>query len=66
MTSQECPQTYPLKDILEVYWDSWEIELSYKEFKQYQLDNTAVLQSQKRMGSLKSDGGSSSPTTLCD
>lgn len=50
ITSMECPQTYPLKDILEVYWERWEIEQGYGELKQSQLNNTAVLRSQKRDG----------------
>ncbi|CDH34721.1 hypothetical protein XBI1_440001 [Xenorhabdus bovienii str. Intermedium] len=37
----ECPVTYPLKEILTVYWERWEIEEGYGELKQRQLNNTA-------------------------
>ncbi|WP_188923352.1 IS4 family transposase, partial [Shewanella saliphila] len=50
ITSLECPMTYPLKDIVNVYWERWEIEQSYGELKQGQLNNQAVLRSQKVEG----------------
>ncbi|CDH30959.1 hypothetical protein XBI1_1200001 [Xenorhabdus bovienii str. Intermedium] len=46
----ECPVTYPLKEILTVYWELWEIEEGYGELKQRQLNNTALLRSQTRSG----------------
>lgn len=48
ITSCLCPQTYPLKALLEVYWQRWEIEQGYGELKQYQLSNKPVLRSLKR------------------
>lgn len=50
ITSLECPMTYPLKDIIGVYWERWEIEQGYGELKQGQLNNQAVLRSQKIEG----------------
>ncbi|WNJ95695.1 IS4 family transposase [Vibrio ruber] len=50
ITSMECPETYPLNEIVKVYWERWEIEQSYGELKQNQLDNTTVLRSQKAEG----------------
>jgi len=50
ITSLEDPQKYPLKDIVDVYWDRWEIEQSYGELKQGQLNNKAILRSQKVEG----------------
>ena len=50
ITSMECPVTYPLNEILNVYWERWEIEQSYGELKQVQLDSQLVLRSQKREG----------------
>lgn len=50
ITSCLCPQAYPLKDLLEVYWHRWEIEQGYGELKQYQLSNKPVLRSLKRDG----------------
>lgn len=50
ITSMICPTQYPLKDILNVYWQRWEIEQSYSELKQSQLNNQPLLRSQKREG----------------
>ncbi|MDE9496088.1 IS4 family transposase [Xenorhabdus bovienii] len=50
ITSMECPVTYPLKEILNVYWERWETETGYSELKQRQLNNTAILRSQTRTG----------------
>ncbi|WFQ80308.1 IS4 family transposase [Xenorhabdus sp. SF857] len=50
ITSMECPVTYPLKEILTVYWERWETEEGYGELKQRQLNNTALLRSQTRAG----------------
>jgi hypothetical protein len=33
-----------------VYWERWEIERSYGELKQYQLQNKPVLRSKKKVG----------------
>ncbi|MBD1560082.1 Mobile element protein, partial [Vibrio sp. S9_S30] len=43
ITSLECPEKYPIKDIVEVYWERWEIEQGYGELKQRQLNNQAIL-----------------------
>ncbi|MBD1560068.1 transposase, partial [Vibrio sp. S9_S30] len=48
--SLECPEKYPIKDIVEVYWERWEIEQGYGELKQRQLNNQAILRSQKVEG----------------
>ncbi|RYV01060.1 Mobile element protein, partial [Shewanella sp. OPT22] len=50
ITSCRCPKKYPLKDMLEVYWQRWEIEQGYGELKQYQLSNKPILRSQKQEG----------------
>lgn len=50
ITSMICPIQYPLKDILNVYWQRWEIEQSDGELKQSQLNNQPLLRSQKREG----------------
>ncbi|PHM69735.1 IS4 family transposase [Xenorhabdus kozodoii] len=50
ITSMECPVTYPLKEILSVYWERWETEEGYGELKQRQLNNIALLRSQTRVG----------------
>jgi len=50
ITSCLCPERYPLKDLLDVYWQRWEIEQGYGELKQYQLSNKPVLRSLKNEG----------------
>jgi len=50
ITSCRCPEAYPLKEILDVYWQRWEIEQGYGELKQYQLANKPVLRSLKKEG----------------
>ena len=50
ITSCLCPEIYPLEDLLDVYWQRWEIEQSYGELKQYQLSNKPVLRSLKSEG----------------
>ncbi|MFS1865859.1 IS4 family transposase [Vibrio breoganii] len=50
ITSCLCPNTYALQELVEVYWQRWEIERGYGELKQYQLANKPILRS------LKSDG----------
>ncbi|WP_284198783.1 transposase [Shewanella decolorationis] len=44
------PNTYPVNDLLKVYWQRWEIERGYGELKQYQLENKPVLCSKKKDG----------------
>lgn len=50
ITSCICPDKYPLKSLLEVYWQRWEIEQGYGELKQYQLANKPILRSLKSEG----------------
>ncbi|KGK00591.1 IS4 family transposase [Thalassotalea sp. ND16A] len=50
ITSCLCQEKYPIEDLLNVYWQRWEIERSYGELKQFQLSNKPILRS------LKSDG----------
>ncbi|MFC3033259.1 hypothetical protein ACFOEE_12080 [Pseudoalteromonas fenneropenaei] len=50
ITSCLCPEKYALKELVDVYWQPWEIERGYGELKQYQLVNKPLLRS------LKSDG----------
>lgn len=50
ITSCLCPDTYALKELVEVYWQRWEIERSYGELKQYQLANKPLLRSLKSEG----------------
>jgi hypothetical protein len=50
ITSCLCPKTYPVKDIVDVYWQRWEIEQGYGELKQYQLANKPILRSLKKEG----------------
>lgn len=50
ITSCLCPDTYPVNDLLKVYWQRWEIERGYGELKQYQLENKPVLRSKKKDG----------------
>lgn len=50
ITSCLCPDAYPLKALLGVYWQRWEIEQGYGELKQYQLSNKPVLRSLKNDG----------------
>lgn len=50
ITSCLCPEKYKLKELVDVYWQRWEIERGYGELKQYQLVNKPLLRS------LKSDG----------
>ncbi|GAB3520246.1 IS4 family transposase [Photobacterium alginatilyticum] len=50
ITSCLCPKAYPLKEILDVYWQRWEIEQGYGELKQYQLANKPILRSLKKDG----------------
>jgi len=50
ITSCLCSDKYPLEDLLDVYWQRWEIEQSYGELKQYQLSNKPVLRSLKSEG----------------
>ena len=50
ITSCACPEKYPLKALLDVYWQRWEIERGYGELKQYQLSNKPALRSLKQEG----------------
>ncbi|ODS14976.1 hypothetical protein BCD66_07590 [Pseudoalteromonas tetraodonis] len=50
LTSCACPEKYPLKALLDVYWQRWEIERGYGELKQYQLSNKPALRSLKQEG----------------
>ncbi|PMI35668.1 Mobile element protein, partial [Enterovibrio norvegicus] len=50
ITSCLCPRTYALKELVEVYWQRWEIERGYGELKQYQLANKPILRSLKSEG----------------
>ena len=50
ITSCVCPEKYPLKALLDVYWQRWEIERGYGELKQYQLSNKPALRSLKQEG----------------
>mgnify|MGYP000306314030 FL=1 len=44
------PNQYPASDILDVYFERWEIENGYGEIKQYQLDESILLRSQTVQG----------------
>lgn len=46
LTSLTNPQAYPLADLLDVYWQRWEIEQGYGEIKRQQLTNETLLRSQ--------------------
>ena len=50
ITSCLCPERYPFDTLVKVYWERWEIERSYGELKQYQLQNKPVLRSKKKVG----------------
>ncbi|MBV7264546.1 IS4 family transposase, partial [Photobacterium sp. WH24] len=50
ITSCLCPKQYALKELVEVYWQRWEIERGYGELKQYQLQNKPLLRSLKSEG----------------
>jgi hypothetical protein len=41
---------YPAQDILDIYFERWEIENGYGEIKQYQLDESILLRSQTVLG----------------
>ena len=45
ITSLTDPKAYPLESILDIYWQRWEIEESYGELKQTQLQNKVTLRS---------------------
>ncbi|WP_232314348.1 transposase [Grimontia marina] len=47
ITSCLCPRRYALKELVEVYWQRWEIGQGYGELKQYQLANKPILRSLK-------------------
>ena len=47
LTSMTDPLRYPVKDIAELYSHRWEIELGYREMKQYMLQNNLTLRSKK-------------------
>ena len=47
LTSMTDPLRYPGKDIAELYSHRWEIELVYREMKQYMLQNNLTLRSKK-------------------
>ncbi|MCA4021898.1 transposase, partial [Vibrio vulnificus] len=44
------PERYPFDALVKVYWERWEIERSYGELKQYQLQNKPTLRSKKKVG----------------
>ncbi|WP_163930806.1 IS4 family transposase [Paraferrimonas sp. SM1919] len=50
ITSCTCPDTYKLAELVDVYWQRWEIERGYGELKQYQLGNKPTLRSLKYEG----------------
>ena len=50
LSSLHNPQQYPADDILDVYFERWEIENGYGEIKQYQLDESILLRSQTVQG----------------
>ena len=50
ITSLIDPINYPLKELLSVYWERWEIEMGYGEIKQKQLLNEVLLRSQTATG----------------
>jgi len=50
LSSLHNPQQYPAEDILDVYFERWEIENGYGEIKQYQLDESILLRSQTVQG----------------
>ena len=50
ITSCLCPERYPFNDLVGAYWQRWEIERSYGELKQYQLQNKPTLRSKKKEG----------------
>src|SRR5690606_21365557 len=45
LTSMTDPMKYPLADIADLYRHRWEIELGYREQKQYMLGNRLTLRS---------------------
>lgn len=47
LTSMLDPQRYPAADIVHLYAHRWEIELGYREMKQYLLHNRLTLRSKK-------------------
>lgn len=50
LTSLTDIERYPTEDILNVYFERWEIENGYGEIKQYQLDESVLLRSQTVQG----------------
>nr|WP_226972528.1 MULTISPECIES: hypothetical protein [Vibrio] len=50
ITSCLCPERYPFDALVKVYWERLEIERSYGELKQYQLQNKPTLRSKKKVG----------------
>ena len=50
LTSLVDNNQYPAEDILNVYFEHWEIENGYGEIKQYQLDDSILLRSQTVQG----------------
>ena len=47
LTSMLDPKRYPSNDIVDLYSQRWEIELGYREMKQYMLQNRLTLRSKK-------------------
>lgn len=47
LTSMTDPARYPSADIVDLYAHRWEIELGYREMKQYMLGNRLTLRSKK-------------------
>ena len=45
ITSLTDPQAYPAAEIVDLYSHRWEIELGYREMKQYMLENRFTLRS---------------------
>jgi IS4 transposase len=46
LTSLTDPMKYPASDIVDLYSHRWEIELGYREMKQYLLESRFTLRSQ--------------------
>lgn len=47
LTSMIDPKRFPGKEIVDLYGNRWEIELGYREIKQYMLENRLLLRSKK-------------------
>ncbi len=50
LCSLNSPQHYPARDILDVYFERWEIENSYGEIKHRMLEDSVLLRSQSTQG----------------